>query len=104
MIPNDIELLMTAAARLKERGLKGVHIMRTRVERRVFPLQARNELMHYYRSLIDPSQVSPVELTEKEAHHRLALLTGLGADKVSMEVAVKAFHHGAPSREVNSFT
>jgi hypothetical protein len=44
----------------------------------------------------DRSQVSPDELGEKDVQHRLSLLTGLEADKVSMEVAVEPFHHEAP--------
>lgn len=102
-LPNDDKLLMAAAARLKERCLKGVHIAWTWVERRVLPLQARNELMCYYRGPADRSRVSPGELGEKEVRRRLALLTGLEVVKVSMEVAVEAFYHDAPPGEVNSF-
>lgn len=96
-------MLMTATARLKEGGLKGVHIARTWVERRVLPLQACGALMCYYHGQYDPSRVLPNELGEKEIRARLALLMGLEADKVSMEVAMEAFCHEAQPGEVNLF-
>ena len=77
--------------------------MRTWVERHVLPLQAREELMCAYRGPTDPSRVSQEELKEKEVRRRLSLLTGLEADKITMEVVVEPFHHDAPPGEVNSF-
>lgn len=102
-LPKDVELLMIAAARIKERGLKGVHITQTWVEHRVLPLQAQNELMCNYRGPTDPSRVSPNELEGKEVRHWLAFLMVQEADKISLEVAVEAFHHDAPPGEVIFF-
>lgn len=103
-LPSDAQLLPNAAIWLKERGLKGVHITRTWVEHRVLLLQAREELMCSYRGLTDPCQVSQDELGEEEVRRRLALLTGQEANKVSLEVAVEAFHHEASLEEVTSFS
>lgn len=53
------------------------------VDHRVLPLQSWKELICTYRGPNDPSRVSPDELGEKDVQHRLSLLTGLEADKVS---------------------
>lgn len=99
-ISNDTKLLLDATTRLKDRGLKGIHIMRTWVELRVLPLQARTELMCTYRGPTDPSRVSPDELGEEELRCRLSLLTSLEADGVSLEVVVDPFQQGFPLAEV----
>lgn len=67
----------------------------------MLPLQGRGTLMCYYHGPSDPSWVSPDELEEKEANRWLAVLKGLEAGKVPMEVAVEAFFLDTPPREVN---
>ena len=67
------------------------------------PFAGRAEPMFAYKGPTDPSRVSPVELGEEEICHRLGILTGLEADKVSLEVKVESFHQGAPLKEVNFF-
>lgn len=99
----NAQQLIEVEARLKGRGLLGVHIRRAWVERRVLPLATRASPMYAYMGREDPARVSVDELSLDEVLRRISVLTGLETKKIPIEVVVEAFHAGNPPSDESRF-
>jgi hypothetical protein len=72
----EAKALADATVHLKKGGLTGGHIVRTWVERRILPLQARTLPLFQYTGPKDPAGVSWEELSLDEVDDYLSFLVG----------------------------
>lgn len=89
-------LLIEAIARLQEKGLSGLQILKTWVERNIQPLGQTDPPMYGYRGRCNPKRLLWRDLTAEEVEDRLRLLIGLPLEELQVKVAIEPYSLANP--------
>lgn len=87
---------------LEERGLLGMQILRTWIERNIQPLAWWEHLMYMYKGLRDPASLHNREISPSELRSHIHFVIGVPRDDIFLEVTIEPYHRGNPPPEVNS--
>jgi hypothetical protein len=88
--------LIEAVHQFRYKGLWGLQIMKTWMERSVQPLGWREFPMFEYRGLRDPSRLLNREDSENEVERCMHHVTGLPLEDILMEVTVEPYCQANP--------
>ncbi|TVT98879.1 hypothetical protein EJB05_55788, partial [Eragrostis curvula] len=77
---NSLEKMIARVTELRERGLRGEHVVEEFVRQRLFPLRKRDPLAMYYTSPGVPSWMPEgvTEITDDEVNRQVTLILGKG--------------------------